>query len=285
MAVYFNELTLDQDSQQNLRLLDDLRAVWLRFCQASDGRFKKLITTEVGMEQLSEAMRNCANRDMRAFFYHIFVQKFRDRDVDEYTEDSNDYFNGAEYHVTLMPSGERVECKTMGWAYLNNSLTLGFHQSAFWSRLLYEIEEESLDEGESVREAKCITLKEHVDAPRIKGWIAAQREFENVPDPKPCTIPIEQKHIKYQEHHGKEILRDFCAKIVRHPFVQGVIDSIAFDSTTNRFILKCYPDGKIDLRLHWTPMGCGLQVQTTGESLPQTMKIAEMLEVIYNRTS
>lgn len=285
MAVYFNELTLDSVPQQNLMLLREFRRVWAQFARASDGGVKRLIVNDIGMAGLSQAISSGADPEMLQFIFSVFVKKFRDKPEDEYTEFANDHFNGAEYRIRLQ-SGMTVECQTMGWAALNRSVTLGLASTPFWRKLRYEIEEESLDEdGTSTLDALCITEAGQVEDAGVKGWIVAQRKFEDIPEPVPCPIPPDKKFIKYQEHHGKELLRDFAARLVRHPYVQGVCDSIAFDSTTNRFILRCYPDGTVDIRMHWTEMGCGLKVQTVGIDFRQTEFIADILEKKFNRRS
>jgi hypothetical protein len=284
MAVYFNELTLDKVPQQNCMLLREFRDVFACFSAATDGKVKRLIANDAGMAGLWDAAASCGNREAQTFICTFVNPKFKARPEDDYSDNSLDHFNGSEYRLKTQ-DGEMTECQMMGWACLNRSLTLGLRSSRFWEQFEYDIEEESLENGESVVSAMCITKESQVSLPRVQGWIAANREFEDVPEPTPCLMPPEQKHIKFQEHHGKEILRDFCRQIVKHRFVQGVVDSIAFDSTTNRFILKCYQDGIVDLRLHWTDMGVGLKVQTVGKDLRQTMLIAEILKDRYDRCS
>jgi hypothetical protein len=282
--VYFNDLTLDKIPEQNCMLLRSFRDVFKCFSAATDGKIKRLIANDIGMAGLIDAATR-GGREEQAFVCTFVNPKFKVRPDDDYSDDSVDHFNGSEYRIS-MQNGEAVECQMLGWASLNRSLTLGLRSSKFWEQLEYDVEEESLDDGVTpVKKALCLTKESQVSLPRVQGWIVANREFENVPEPTPCLIPPEQKHIKYQEHHGKEILRDFCGQIVKHRFVQGVVDSIAFDSTTNRFVLRCYPDGTVDLRLHWTKMGVGLKVQTVGKNLQQTMLIADILKDKYDKRS
>ena len=283
MTAYFNELTLDNLPQQNCCLLPEFQKVFARLMDVTDSKLKRLIANESGMAGLFDAVAY-GGREEQTFVCTFLCPKFQARPDDEFTDSSLDHFKGAEYKLRL-ESGEKKECQTMGWSCLNRSLTLGLRSSRFWEKLTYEIEEESLDEGESIHEAICVTKESQINDPKVQSRIALMREFEKVPEPIPCTIPPEKKHIKFQEHHGKEILRDFCAQIVRHRFVQGVIDSIAFDSTTNRFVLRCYDDGTVDLRLHWTDVGLGIKVQTVGRDKRQTEMIADILKEKYDRRS
>lgn len=281
--VYFNDLTLDKIPDQNRMLLRSFRDVFKCFSAATDGKIKRLIANDIGMAGLMDAATR-GGREEQAFVCTFVNPKFKVRPDDDYSDNSIDRFNGSEYRLK-MQNGEAVECQMLGWASLNRSLTLGLRSSKFWEQLEYDIEEESLEEGVTSVNVLCLTMESQVSLSRVQGWIVANREFEDVPEPIPCPKTPEQKHVKYQEHHGKEMLRDFCSQIVKHKFVQGVVDSIAFDSTTNRFVLKCYNDGTVDLRLHWTKMGVGLKVQTVGKDLRQTMLIAEILKAKYDRRS
>lgn len=282
MIAYFNELTLDNIPQQNRSLLPEFQKVFTRLMNVTDGKLKWLNANDLGMAGLYEALAYSPIEE-QIFMRTILKRPFQ-RPDDEFTDSSLDHYNGAEYKL-CMESGEKKECPMMGWSCLNRSLTLGLRSSRFWEQLTYEIEEESLDDGDSIHEAICVTKECQIDDIKVQSRIASMREFEDVPEPIPCTISPEKKHVKFQEHHGKEILRDFCAQIVRHQYVQGVIDSIAFDSTTDRFVLRCYDDGTVDLRLHWTDMGLGIKVQTVGVDKRQTEMIAELLKEKYDRRS
>ena len=191
-----------------------------------------------------------------------------------------------EYYLEL-EDGKKIMCQSLGWAVLNRSITLGLQSSKFWRKLCYDIEEESIEYGISSLTALCVTDPNHVDNVKVKTWIAVNREFADVPEPIPCNIPYEQKeqHISKTQHHEHEKLKAFSDKIVRHQYVCGVVDTLPFDSTTSRFVLKCYDDGKIDIRLHWTKVGSGLRIQTTGTGKRQTELIAEILTDKFDQRS
>ena len=285
MSVYFNELTLDNVPQQNYMLLREFRAVWSKFVNATDHKIKRMILPRTAMAQLWEAVSTSRDPAMMEFL-HFFVPKFQEAPDDEFSSHTADLFYGAEYHIKL-DTGEKVECRSLGWAALNRSITLGLKSSDFWSRLCYDIEEESLEYGSSRLTALCVTDCAHVGDKRVQTWIAVNREFEVVPEPTPCTLPYEQRVQPSFNvpHHENEKLKAFSDKIVRHQYVCGVVDTLGFDSTTSRFILKCYEDGKVDIRLHWTQTGCGLRIQTVGKGLQQTELIARILEDKFDHRS
>ena len=297
MTAYFNELTLDSIPQQNLMLLREFEKVFTRFAEATGGKespkgkIRRLIANESAMEALYYALLN-ADGGEREKLCPLFVQKFQVRPEDDYTDATLDHFKGAEYSL-LFPDGEKRKCPTMGWGCLNRSLTLGLCSSRFWEQLTYEIEEESLDDGDSVHEAICVTKECQIDNPKVQSRIASMREFEDVPEPIPCRVPPEQKPIKFSDDHGREKLCAFCKSIVRHEYVCGVVNSLPYKDHENRFIVDCHDNGMVDLCLHWVSFsygsgqrkGLSLRVQTVGKDKRQTEMIADILKDKYDRRS
>lgn len=291
MTAYFNELTLDNRPQQNCYLLPEFQRVFARLMDVTDSKLKRLIANESGMAGLFDAVA-CGGREEQTFVCTFLCPKFQARPDDEFTDSSLDHFKGAEYKLRL-ESGEKKECQTMGWGCLNRSLTLGLRSSRFWEKLTYEIEEESLDDGESIHEAICVTKECQIDNSKVQSRIASMREFEDVPEPIPCTVPPEHKPIKFSDDHGREKLDAFCRSIVRHEYVCGVVNSLPYKDHENRFIVNCYDNGMIDICLHWVTFsygvgqrkGLSLRVQTVGIDKRQTEMIAEILKEKYDRRS
>ena len=282
MAVYFNDLTLDKVPQQNCMLLRELRNVFASFSSATDGKVKRLIANDAGMAGLWDAVA-FGGREEQTFVCTFVNSKFKARPDDDYSDDSLDYFNGAEYRLKTQ-DGDMIECQMMGWASLNRSLTLGLRSSRFWEQLEYDIEEESLEEGASTVSAICITKENQVSLPRVQGWIVANREFENVPEPTPCMTLPEDKEIWIRDDHGREILQKFAERLVRHKYVERVW-SIPYKPKQKEFIDSVYDDGTVDLRLHWTSQGLGVNVKTVGIDWRQTRLIAEILKDKYDKRS
>lgn len=291
MAVYFNELTLDKTPQQNCMLLQEFRKVFACFSAATEGKVKRLIANDAGMAGLCDAAA-FGSREEQIFVCTFVNPKFKIRPDDDYSDNSLDHFNGSEYRIRTQ-NGGMVECQMLGWSSLNRSLTLGLRSSRFWEQLEYDIEEVSLEDGESIVRAICITKECQVSLPRVKGWIVANREFEDVPEPVPCSVPSEQKPIKFCDDHGREKLSAFCKSIVRHAYVCGVVNSLPYKDHENRFVVDCYDNGMVDLCLHWVTFSYGsgqrkgpsLRVQTTGKGKRQTELIARLLEDKYDRRS
>ena len=285
--VYLNELTLDNLPQQNLLLLKGFQKVLSRFIKETEVASidKHIVIDEDTSEKLYKAIFTGSSEERNtlvSWFQRIYVGP---------NDDDGNRLNDCDYEMMLSPEAG-VKSFAFGLAHRNRSVTLGLCPSCFWERPnpVYLVKETSIGEDGSIRtidfDAVCITKEAQVSTLRVQDWIAANREFEEEPPPTPCAIPIEQKAIHIDDkHHGREILLDFCKQIIKHEFVEGVVDSLPFDSTTKRFRLKSYPDGTVDLRLHWTKWGLGIKVKTVARNLRQAMRIAEILEEKYDKRS
>lgn len=284
MAVYFNDLTIVKDDpSQNCRLLPEFWKVMKRLKQATDGREDRVLANDDALS-LGDAVYASGDPELMMYYSTFFARAYQDDDSKELMARAADHTGGeAEYHLA---DGSRDQCDMLGWAYHERAITLGLASSAYWGRLAYPVERVTLEDEEPVLvEALCVTAEKQIETSRVLGWIAAQRDFENVGLPEKCTLKPEEKHIKVQMHHGRDEMMAFAEKLCRHPLIQGVIDNIAFDSTTNRFVLNCYDDGVVDLRMHWTERGYGLKVQTTARGLPQTQLVADVLREKFDRKS
>lgn len=287
MALYFNDLTLDEVPHQNALLMREFWSLMKRFSQATEGREKRVIVNKTGFETILQALMS--NPEHRMFLASFFVSPYVDEEAQEDLASAENHVAENEYR--LLTDGDcRPECPMMGWAQANRSLTVGLSSSSQWNQLVYLIEKISIreEDGEFDKfdiEAICVTKSAQVESRRVQGWIAAQRDFDKVPDPDPCLIDPKDKHIKIQKHHGVDVLSKFAEQLCRVSYVQGIIDTIAWDSKTNEFIDRCYDDGTVDIRMHWSNRGYGLKVQTTARGLLQTRKAAEMLKTKFDRKS
>lgn len=288
MALYFNDLTLDKVPQQNAMLFREFWKVMKRFSQATEGREKRVIANDTGLNAAADALASSPEQMM--FFGSFFAKPYEDESAQKKLAAAEDHANETEYRLAEDDGG--LDCPMMGRAHQDRSLTIGLSSSRRWNELVYLIERTALEEGdnglEEVRarvESVCVTKVEQIDDSRIQSWIAAQRDFAEVPDPVPCALAPEDKHIKVQTHHGIDVLNQFARQLCQYRYVQGVIDSIAWKSGSHEFVDKCYDDGVVDVRLHWTSRGYGLKLQTTAKGVLQTRKVAEMLKAKFDRKS
>lgn len=305
--VYFNELTLDDAPQQNLLLLCDFRQlVKSLFAAATQISIDKhIVIDEDARCKLYDAIY-AGNPEER----NTLVSWFQKAYVGPSVEDGNllkQFGEDLDYRL-MLPLNDgvwvndeklRKSCLSFGLAYRNNSVTLGLCPSRFWKRHSpeYKVKEISVSDDGSLREqefnAICITDQQQISTRVIKDWIDREvfelinRDCEDDSELVPCQLPYElRKQPSFNvPHKDNEKLKAFSDKIVRYQYIEGVVDTLPFDSTTSRFVLKSYNDGTIDIRLHWTETGCGLKVKTVGKDLRQTMRIAKLLEAKYDKRS
>ena len=286
MKVYFNELTLAESAAQNRMLLADFKKVWADFRKASEGKAKYVFADDETLASLVEAVYSEHNRELSDFLVTTMIKPYcssgktwleelqdrlRERDVD--------------YSICIKPT-QNPECLTLGWAYLTRSITLGFESSYFWKTLKHQIAEMTIEGGEC-KERKvdvlCVTDEKHLHEKALQTWFVCQRDFEHVELPEKCNVAPEEKKIHYRDDHGREVLDAFARKLVRNPYVIGVVNSTEWHSSCDHFIYDTHEDGIVDVCLHWHDRGYGLAVKTTAKGKLQTMKVADVLEQEFDQ--
>ena len=63
---------------------------------------------------------------------------------------------------------------------------------------------------------------------------------------------------------------DFSKRLIRCPYVVGVINSLPFNSHERKFIKRIREEGLIEIVLPWTDKGYGVVVKTTGRTIKET---------------
>ena len=283
--VFFNELTLDESPAQNVLLLRSFQKVWARFCNASDGAGKRILVDECTLSRLAEMVCNTetlSDKELVQFLTTVLNRPYCVTDK-TWPETIRDHFLGSEFTIDLS-SKRKEKCETLGWAYLNESVTLGFDSSYFWDRPVHEITESSLEDEDRHLNVLCITKERHVSDPLLQEWIASQRRPKSISFPDECKLKPEEKKIHYRDDHGREILDEFARKLVKNKYVVGVVNSIPWQSRCDHFILSpVRPDGIVNVCLHWHDEGYGLAVQTTARGIPQTALVAKLLEEEFDQ--
>lgn len=100
---------------------------------------------------------------------------------------------------------------------------------------------------------------------------------------KRSKIPTDDDITLSGDHHGNKELKAFAKKIFKNEYVESVINNIDFSPKAINFIKNIYPDGKIELVLHWESAGYGMVIQTTGRNYRETEAIAKILKEEYDR--
>ena len=95
--------------------------------------------------------------------------------------------------------------------------------------------------------------------------------------------PAEKKLTLSGDHHGNDKLEAFGKRLFKNDYVVCVINNIDFSPKAINFIKNIYPDGKIELVLHWESAGYGMAIQTTGKNYRETEEIARILQKEFDR--
>lgn len=91
----------------------------------------------------------------------------------------------------------------------------------------------------------------------------------------------EDKKISLRHDHGIDVLMEFSKRLVRCPYVVGVVNSLPFNPSERKFIRKIRDDGLIEIVLPWTDQKYGVVVKTTGRNIRETKRIGEIISERY----
>lgn len=255
MEVYFNELSLPSETE--LKYDDFIRFIDL---------YRALKTQKIGVcridnksrETIRSYSRNIPREGME--FLYAFLQPPIENDAIEARQDiflaSRWLFQGR-------------ECVGLAYASITDSMALSTGDD-LWDKAILNITKD--EASVEVRNLYSIdNLNSHLE------WLENQREVELIIS----DISPEKKKIDLRHDHGQDVLLDFSRKLLRSKYVLEVVNSIGFQSNNRRFIHKVKADGIIEIVLPWTDQGLGVAVKTTGRSLRETQKIAEILQFEY----
>jgi hypothetical protein len=73
----------------------------------------------------------------------------------------------------------------------------------------------------------------------------------------------------------------WAKRLIHSPYVEGIINSISFNSKATNPIHNIYDDGRVELVLTKTDEGYGMVVKTTGRDKKETEEIAHILKERY----
>ena len=76
-------------------------------------------------------------------------------------------------------------------------------------------------------------------------------------------------------------MEDFSKHLVQCPYLVGIVNSLPYNPYECKFTKKVRENGLIEIVLPWTDKGYGIVVKTTGRTLRETEKIAEIIQEEY----
>jgi len=183
--------------------------------------------------------------------------------------------------VELLKDGEWVNVEGFSWAVAANTFCAGLRSEAFWDGSLFMLRI-TKEDGDERKEWLCISDASQLTEEGTKQWIECHQPLEL----KPSELSEEEKRKTIQNirhDHGEDVLREFAERLVKCPYVEGIINSLPYNPQEKNFIHNIYSDGRIELVLTDTDKGLGLVVKTTGTTTMQTDAIADILKKKYSR--
>lgn len=254
MDLFFNELSIrnkeciENDSIITIaRVYQTLRKYNITTCRIASEDNTKLF-------QMISSRPDSIN--IRNFYFSFFRSPYESEEVEGYQEE---YYK---YNWSYDNEG----CMGFALAFLLNSASFSIDNEN-WGRPFVKFFRD--EEGVNARN---ICTEEHVGIhiPQLQG----EEEIELLE----CGIEIADKKIVLRNDHGMDELEEFSKRLIRCPYLIGVINSLPHNPNRRKFIKKIRENGLIEIVLPWTDKGYGIVVKTTGRTLRETEKIAEIIE-------
>lgn len=254
MELYFNELSLkNRDSMDNdsIVVMTEVYKELLRYnittCRIASEDNARLF-------QMISNMPNSSN--VKNFYFSFFRSPYESEGVEEKQDDY--------YGYSWLYDGE--ECIGFALAVILDSASFSIY-SPCWNMPFIDIaQDEVLDK------VRNICVKGHVDIhiPHIQN----KEEIVLVT----CDIEAESKRIALRNDHGMDVLKDFSKRLLRCPYLIGIVNSLPYNPYERKFIKRIRENGLIEIVLPWTDKGYGVVVKTTGRNIREIKRIAEILE-------
>lgn len=254
MDLYFNEFSIKNEEKITnnsiitlVRVYKALSKYNITTCRIGSGDNIKLF-------QLITSLPDSMN--IKNFYFSFFRSPY-ESDVVEKIQDG--YY---EYNWTY----KGQSCIGFALAFLLDSASLSIH-TFDWNTPFVHFFKDDIPS-----EARNICCEEHVDMhiPQIQSEI----EIELLK----CDLKSDEKKIVLRNDHGMDVLEDFSKRLIRCPYLIGVVNSLPYNPYERKFIKRVRENGLIEIVLPWTDKGYGIVVKTTGRTIRETEKIAEIIE-------
>jgi len=257
LELFFNELSIEGKESIS-------RESVLAFVKVYRALLKYEITTcriapedNHKLHQMIRSMPDFLN--IRNFYFSFFRSPYESEKVEK---EQDKYFEHEWFY-----NGK--SCIGLPLAVIMNSAALSICESDWRDAFVYITKDNDADT------ARNISTEQHVDIHIPK--IQANEEPELVE----TDLRIEDKKISLRDDHGTDVLMDFSKRLIRCPYVVGIINSLPFNSRERRFIKKICGEGLIEIVLPWTDKGYGVVVRTTGRTIRETEMIGKIIAEKY----
>ena len=257
LDLFFNELSLDGVETIRIESIIVLTKVYrvlrnynITTCRISSSDYQKLF-------QMIRTMPDSLN--VTNFYFSFFRTPYEseivEKEQDEYLIHNWTYDNRA--------------CTGFALASILNSAGLSIY-GVVWDVPFVHLMRDDIDT--SVRN---ICTERHVDIhiPQI--------QLDEEPELVESSLAVADKNISLRNDHGMDVLMDFSKRLLRCPYVIGIVNSLPFNPHERKFIKEVRNNGLIEIVLPWTDEGYGIVVRTTGRTIQETKRISEIIDERY----
>lgn len=254
MELFFNELSIkNQDTINSCSIISivnvykELLKHNITTCRISSDDNNKLF-------QMINDTPNSIN--VKNFYFSFFKSPYESESVEK--KQTEYYEHNWTYH--------NEECIGFVLAFLLDSASFSI-DSKEWNIPFIEF----LKDKNFVK-TRNICVREHVNIhiPQIES----KNEIELLK----CNLQISDKKIVLRNDHGMDVLQEFSKRLIHSPYLIGIINSLPYNPYKRKFIKKIRENGLIEIVLPWTDQGYGIVVKTTGRTIKETEKIAEIIK-------
>lgn len=254
MELYFNEFSIKNGESITRDTIITLTMVYKALLKYS------VTTCRIGSEdsnklfQLISSLPDSMN--VKNFYFSFFRSPYESDTVEK---NQDDYYK---YNWTFNSQA----CIGFALAYLLGSASLSIYTSG-WNIPFVQFFK---DRG--AEKARNICVEEHVDIhiPQIMDETEAEL--------LKCDLKSQDKKIVLRNDHGMDVLEDFSKRLIRCPYLIGVVNSLPYNPYERKFIKRIRENGLIEIVLPWTDKGYGIVVKTTGRTVRETERISEIIE-------
>lgn len=277
MDLVFNELTVEPLAEDKTQAYERVFGFLNTFKKSNEFGFNKirfestLDTIQITSDfSLNDFCNDPKNRTYGVLFRGISRYPFIESDSIEEQRYIENSFKLRKDNIT-------VDCYGLAVAYIYSTVGIGFHSEIFWENIRFKLLITGAEEKEE--DIFCVSRPGHFDEIDLVNWFENLGEIDLVR----TMLKPEEKNLSIRDDHGKDILTSFSNKILKSPYVIGVLNSLPFNPYQKEFIRKIKPDGIIEIVLIGTDNGLGIAIKTTGRTIRETRKIAEILKNEFSR--
>ncbi|SFN20926.1 hypothetical protein SAMN05421741_102118 [Paenimyroides ummariense] len=189
------------------------------------------------------------------------------------------HLNKFYYHNESVGIIEKY-CIGLAIGYLKDKVSISLNTNLCWNFPQISFKE-IIDDDFNIQDVLVnnITGEDHISNNDVEKNLIYSGELELIGTP----VNFSSKSISLRDDHGKDKLKTFSKRLVKSKYVVSIINSLPFNPNDRELIRKVFPDGKIEIVLHWESAGYGIIIQTTGRNLRETEEIAKIIKENFDR--